>query len=519
MHATGVRKIKRRLYQGKHSYFYQLCMLTAMTSLGGAVRAGWKIVRDKLIRHLGGPKLVERDSRRKDEGPSQIRSNSTSSSAEQRLQLAREPSTERQALFRSEVFAAHRGAWLGEIRLARPLSHRILCGTGLAIGLTLIVFLALGTYTRRERTSGMLVPKAGLLEVRAPIAGTVTRTPKKQGETVAAGDLLIELSSERASLAIGDTGAAVSEQLKLQHARLDADLADLVKLEQEQHIGLENRTVLLHAQLAPLDAQLTIQRQQVRSLRELLQKIQPLREKGFISAFQVQQQEGAALDAEAQIKALARQRLDLEQQISNLQEQTRQLPLTTQTQRHDIERKRAEIEQSIAENEAQRASVLRAPESGVIATMFVSPGQTVSTGESLLAIVPEGSPLEAELLVPSRAIGFVRPDTPVVLRYQAYPYQKFGLQTGKVRAVSTSAMSPAQVATLLGQQTQEALYRVDVELDRQSINAYGKNESLKTGMALDADLLLDRRRLIEWVFEPLYGIGRQIGAGREVASQ
>jgi membrane fusion protein len=102
-----------------------------------------------------------------------------------------------------------------------------------------------------------------------------------------------------------------------------------------------------------------------------------------------------------------------------------------------------------------------------------------------------------------------------------YPYQKFGLHTGQVKTVSHNAIShnaishnaitPAQIGNLFGQQTTEAMYRVDVELDAQTIEAYGKQEELKPGMALEADILLDQRHLIEWIFEPLYGMGRQMG--------
>ncbi|HEU5015127.1 MAG TPA: secretion protein HlyD, partial [Roseiflexaceae bacterium] len=83
---------------------------------------------------------------------------------------------------------------------------------------------------------------------------------------------------------------------------------------------------------------------------------------------------------------------------------------------------------------------------------------------------------------------------------------------GQVVQVSRSALSPAEAATLLGQNVAMPLYRVLVSLDRQTISAYGKAEALKSGMALNADLLLDRRSLWQWVFEPLYGLRQQLAA-------
>jgi len=123
--------------------------------------------------------------------------------------------------------------------------------------------------------------------------------------------------------------------------------------------------------------------------------------------------------------------------------------------------------------------------------------------------------MQAQLLVPSRAIGFIEPGSRVVMRYQAFAYQKFGQQYGHVTDISRSALSPADVATLIGErpQTAQPMYRVQVALDSQHVLAYGKPEPVRPGMALEADILIDRRRLIEWVFEPLYGMAHHLAGG------
>lgn len=189
-----------------------------------------------------------------------------------------------------------------------------------------------------------------------------------------------------------------------------------------------------------------------------------------------------------------------------------QLPLDTAAKANQLRGQLAQIDAQLAENEAEGGTVIRAPRAGAISTLLVKPGQSVTSGQPVLSILPQGSKLEAQLLVPSNAIGFVHDGTAVVLRYQAYPYQKFGQQYGKVVQVSRSALSPAEAALVLGQTVTTPLYRVLVELDRQTINAYGKAEALKPGMALNADLLLDRRSLWQWVFEPLYGLRQQLAA-------
>lgn len=95
----------------------------------------------------------------------------------------------------------------------------------------------------------------------------------------------------------------------------------------------------------------------------------------------------------------------------------------------------------------------------------------------------------------------------VMLRYQAYPYQKFGQHRGRVRDVSSTAMRPEELPLLItGASSSEPLYRIRVSLDQQTVQAYGMAQPLKSGMALDASILLERRKLYEWVLEPLYSI-------------
>ena len=117
--------------------------------------------------------------------------------------------------------------------------------------------------------------------------------------------------------------------------------------------------------------------------------------------------------------------------------------------------------------------------------------------------------LQAHLFAPSRTAGFVRPGQTVYLRYAAYPYQKFGLHSGRITAVSSTPFAPSELPPNLSQQliaqvgSHEALYRINVQLDQQSVKAYGDNLPLKAGLTLEADVLQERRKVWEWVLEPV----------------
>lgn len=417
------------------------------------------------------------------------------------------------SLFRQEPFDARQRRVMGSILVASPKGHWWLGWLAFSLGFAIVLLLVFGRYTRRESVTGQLVPSLGLVNVVATNAGIITTLKVHEGQRVRAGDVLLFLSTEQDSASLGDTHAEVSRQLAEQRSRLQADLANQADLISQQSSALRDKARLLGAQISEITAQLDLQKQQIASNQELLDRIRPLSAKGFVSIFQIKQQEGAVLDAQAQYRTLSRQLIDAKEQLRSVQEQLQQLPFDDQSKRNDLERQMSSVAQSLAQNEGQRSVVLRARRAGIVSSVLVKEGQAASASQTLLSILPSGGNLEAQLLVPSRAVGFVDPGDQVVLRYQAYPYQKFGQHYGRIIEVSRSALSPSEVSALTGQTTQEPLYRVLVNLDSQQVMAYGKPETVKPGMALDADILMERRRLIEWVFEPLYGLHHRLTGG------
>lgn len=419
-----------------------------------------------------------------------------------------------EGLFRNEVLQAQRGQWLGAINLATPLSFKWWTLLALALAAAIIALLIFGQYTRRETVTGQLLPGAGILTLSAQTTGTVTRTLVHEGEQVRAEQPLVQVSANLVS-ATGNTYAQIGAQLHAQQAQVRASLAGLQPQSTAQAKDLQARIGMLAAEMGQIDGQLSLARKQAITSAAFLQKIQPVVQKGIISIAQFNAYQSAALNDQAQVKTLERQRLDAEQQRSSLQAQLAQLPLDTAAKANQLRGQLAQLDAQLAQNSAQGGTLLRAPRAGIVSTLLVKPGQNVTSGQPILSILPAGSQLDAQLLVPSNAIGFVSTGNRVVLRYQAYPYQKFGQQYGEVAQVSRSALSPAEAASLLGQNVATPLYRVLVKLDHQTIDAYGRAEALKPGMALDADILLDRRNLWQWVFEPLYGLRKQLAANED----
>jgi membrane fusion protein len=414
------------------------------------------------------------------------------------------------SIFRREALQAQQTSWIGEIQLVRPLSLALLTGAVVGVVLAVGAFLVLGEYTRKVHVSGVLVPDRGVIRLVPPQEALVLERRVVEGARVRAGDVLFVLSLDRAA-AGGDTQATVLRTLaERQRSLADAAMQQRALLVSQASALDRRRADLLHERGA-LEAEAALLAQRLVLVQQAQARLESLRGDNFVSAAQVQAKTEELLGLQAQRQAQERQRAAHERDIAALEAQRRDLPLLAGARLGEIERERAELAQKSAESEARRSLVVRAPQDGVVSAVLASPGETVTVATALASLVPSGSTLQAHLYAPSSAVGFLRTQQPVLLRYHAFAYQKFGHQHGRIEQVS---LAPLQAAELAGQPwagaAREPMYRITVALDRQQVPAYGVMQPLAPGMQLDADVPIERRKLYEWLFEPVLGMARRV---------
>lgn len=425
------------------------------------------------------------------------------------------------SLFRSEVVDAHRHAWLGGMQLIRPLSLSLLTACAVGAAAVVVAYLWIGEYTRKARVPGVLVPDRGVIRLVTPETATVVERTAREGATVRRGDVMFVLSVDRGT-ATGDAQASVQRSLAAKERSLQGALQQQADLLEAQRSALERQLADRRSELVQLDAEARLHRQRLALARQALARLESLLADQYISAAQVQAKSEEVLAVEAQLQGLERQRATQQREIGTLEAQRRELPLRAQTTSGELERDLATVAKETAEAESRQRIVVRAPTDGVVGTVLAEPGQSVSPSAALASLVPADARLQAHLYAPSSALGFVRPDQSVLLRYAAYPYQKFGHQLGQVLQVSRTPLQAGElsnvplagVANTYSTVNGEPLYRITVALQQQTVDAYGQAQPLTAGMQLEADVQLDRRRLIEWLFEPLLGLTGRVTGGR-----
>ena len=415
------------------------------------------------------------------------------------------------SLFRPEALQGQQQAWLGSIQLIRPVSLAMLTSFVLAVVLAVGVALVEGRYTRKAHVSGYLVPDKGVVRLLPQQTGTVLDRRVVEGQSVRQGDILFVLSTDRATLA-GDTQATVQTSLAVRENSLRESARQKASLQQEVRAGFGRQVDELRRELTQLDAEAELQSQRLLLAQQAQARVESLHAENFISQAQVQAKSEEVLAVRAQMQSLLRQRSAKLREIGALEAQQRELPLRTQALQGEIDRDLASLAQESAENQAKQRMVIRAPQDGVVTAVLADLGQAVSPASPVASLLPLGAKLQAQLFAPSSAVGFLRQNQPVQLRYQAFPYQKFGHHAGQVLQVSRTPLQASDLAALplpesmKSTPSAEPLYRITVVLDQQAVQAYGQAQPLSAGMQIDADVMLDRRRLIEWIFEPLLSV-------------
>lgn len=405
--------------------------------------------------------------------------------------------------------------------MTRPLSYRALTLLFLILAGALIVFASYASYTQRITVMGQLVPDSGLVKIYPQQAGTVVEERAREGQKVRKGDILFVLSSDRPSSTMGDTQAAISRDASVRLATFRDELAKTTEMEGLERASLAEKISTIRSELATLRNLIGDQRRRYQLATEDYARYARIEDKGYATEDEVTQRRADVIDQKTRVEGLERDQITTLRTLADTQYQLRTLPLKYASQIDDVRQNIASAEQDLSESEARRSLNVLAPDSGTATAITVHVGQIVDSNQPLMAIVPEGSRLRAELYAPSRAVGFVRRGSLVYIRYDAYPYQKFGQYLGVVAEVAKTALSSSELTgtNMFGADASkppEPLYRITVNLQAQSITAYGEPEPLHAGMLLQADLIQQTRTLYEWVLEPLYTVTGKLSGDQEV---
>lgn len=421
-------------------------------------------------------------------------------------------------LFRQQALTHLSTKQYGNVILAKSLSFRFFTSIFALIALGIIAFFWLFSTTRKTQTSGVLLPDSGIIKVITNQNGIVVDKRVKEGQVVKAGEILYVLRSERRGQNLSldqapvDAQKAISNILQQRRNSFGTELKLSSAQAKQKLTALQKRLADIRSVTQRADTQILLQQQRVNLAEENWKRFSDLQATNFISAAQLQDRQAELIDQQQRLADLQRTRANNQRELNSTEAELNDTRISAEREQTSLQRSATGVEQDLLENESRREFVVTAAQDGIVTAMTAELGQTVVANQPLASILPDGSSLEAEIYAPSRSIGFVKPGMKVLLRYQAYPYQKFGQYAATVREVASTSLRPEELALpgAASGANSEPVYRIRLTLAKQNVLAYGKSLPLKSGMLVDASILLEERRLYEWVLEPIFSISGRI---------
>ncbi len=397
---------------------------------------------------------------------------------------------------------------MGQIILTPRVSMHWVALVVALMGLAVVLFLSFGTYTRRSTVTGQLLPSAGVIRILTPQVGVVVEKNVVEGQVVKKGDVLYVLSSDRVGSGTREIQADISQQVDERRRSMEAEIARNRNVEGGEVSHLERRAGILRAEAQAIERQLEQQAIRLKLAQDAKARYQSLADQDFIAREQLFLKETELSEQQSRLQALQREGLVAQRELATTVREIENTRVRYTNQNALLQRSISSAQQELTEVDAKRRVVITAPESGRATLVLGEVGQVVDATRPIMNLVPQDAVLEARLYAPSRTIGFVRKGDKVQVRYQSFPYQKFGQYEGVVDSVSNASVPSAEQVGFMLPDTPagEPVFAITVRLKQQAVTAYGQPVPLQAGMRLDADVLQETRRLYEWVLEPLYSI-------------
>lgn len=409
-----------------------------------------------------------------------------------------------------------------------PLGHIVLW----SITALLVVALAWSYFGKLDiiaPATGRIVPEGSIKTIQPAGPGVVTEIKVSEGQKVKKGDLLIQLDD---SIAKSDVKTA---EQALTVARLERDIlaktlagedvADMVNatdipenvkkyliaLADSRVSASEVQKQLLSSGVSSAQQQVVVQQQNKRTTEDSITKLRTLEQElkkdlENANAFTESGIRGELRSVQQQISSLELSLATHDQQIARAQtgvsEANERLDAydaenkaSSYSDIIDGEKRITELENALAKAKqtVERLSI-RAPVDGTILTLATKTvGGVVNAAQPVVEIVPGDTNLVVDAIVQNKDIGFIQVGQSVVIKVDAYSFQRYGYLKGIVKSISPDAISDEK---------QGLVYKMKVEIEGGETS---KNNiiNVEPGMSVTAEITTGKRRIIEFFLDPL----------------
>ncbi|MDZ8090994.1 MAG: HlyD family efflux transporter periplasmic adaptor subunit [Nostoc sp. DedQUE05] len=365
---------------------------------------------------------------------------------------------------------------------------------------------------------GRLEPQGRTVRLDAPVTGKVTAIKVKEGQTVLSGQTLLELESELTRTELQQTQAKLEgqqnrvNQLQLLKNQLEMSLRTQQLQNQAQESEQLAQLDQIHQKFNSSKQVYALEFGRLKLAKNEVQRYQYLLQKGAISKSKLEEIEGAMFERQ---RLLEQAQSDIQQANTEIakQQSTNQrirrtgelTVLDSHKQLKELQAQVVDLQSEISQTKKQIHSLqfqlqqqtLRAPIAGTIFQLSINnAGTVVQPGQMVTQIAPNGVPLIFRAQMPSQESGFLRVGMPVKLKFDAYPFQDYGVIEGKLHWISPDSKV---VETAQGNIEN---FELEIAVPQTYIQSGNKRIALTPGQTATAEVIVRQRRIVDFVLDP-----------------
>ena len=218
--------------------------------------------------------------------------------------------------------------------------------------------------------------------------------------------------------------------------------------------------------------------------------------------------QGVLVQLQKKKTSIEQQIVDIKRHVEALKPllEKKYIPLAIYNEQHDklvaLELQKNSMDVEILNYKRGQSYFIRSPIDGIVSSVIYQEGQYPNVAKPMAKILPINAELMAELFVPVGQSGFLRHDNKIIIRYDAYPYTRFGAATATIDNIGQSVLTDEEEDKPI--RIGQPYYKVSALLDTQFVMLYGKQKSIQHGMTVSAVIVGSRRKIWQWIFDPLY---------------
>lgn len=403
-------------------------------------------------------------------------------------------------MFRKEVMNRH-GERFGELVINNNVESSKVVILFLVFFISFLFFIIFSKFNVTESVRGGVATNKSLVKITPQHQGYIKNVYVKNGDSVNVGDKLITIARNKSEMD-GLSKDQINKKILLKrHRNLLSRISNIDSSAEAKIKKLKTDIENKKLSLIELEKMKVVKAEQLKIQEKKLNGRQILLKKGLIAEKDFEDSRLEFLAAKNSFLISEQEIREEKRTTSQLEGEIELVELSHEENRIDLRNQILEIEREENELNNEIEYEILARGSGYVSNLYAKVGDEVATTSEILSIYPKDVKFLAELNVPSRAIGFIREGQKVKIKIDAFPYELYGMKIAEIIDVSDINAKNNVSGELTT--SQNSNFIVYAELESSEFYVNGTNYSVRPGMNLSADIVLEKISILEYLMKPI----------------